>query len=65
VLLPDEIWLADFKTDEIRANGLAEKIKIYWPQLKLYASALSRIYGRPVTNCWLHFLSARKTVDVI
>jgi ATP-dependent helicase/nuclease subunit A len=64
VLPPDEIWLVDFKTDEVRADELAEKIKIYEPQLKLYAVALAKIYSRPVTNCWLHFLSAQKTVDV-
>jgi len=64
VLLPKEIWLVDFKTDEVRADELAGKIKIYEPQLKLYASALAKIYSRPVANCWLHFLSAQKTVDV-
>jgi ATP-dependent helicase/nuclease subunit A len=64
VLLPDEIWLADFKTDEVRADTLAGKIQIYGPQLKLYVRALAKIYSRPVKNCWLHFLSAQKTVDV-
>lgn len=64
VLLPKEIWLLDFKTDEVRAGELAEKTKIYSPQLKLYAAALEKIYSRPVANCWLHFLAARKTVGV-
>jgi ATP-dependent helicase/nuclease subunit A len=64
VLLPDKIWLADFKTDEVHADELAGKIEIYLPQLKIYASALAKIYDRPATNCWLHFLSAQKTVDV-
>jgi len=64
VLLPKEIWLVDFKTDEIRADGLADKETIYAPQLKLYANAMAKIYSRPVTNCWLHFLSAQKTVGV-
>jgi ATP-dependent helicase/nuclease subunit A len=64
VLLPDEIWLVDFKTDDVRAGGLAPKIKTYTAQLKLYANALAKIYARPVTNCWLHFLSVRKTLDV-
>ena len=64
VLLPEEIWLVDFKTDEVRANELTDKIKIYEPQLKLYAQALAKIYSRPVTNCRLHFLAAQKTVDV-
>ena len=64
MLLPEEIWLVDFKTDEVRADGLAGKLKIYGPQLRLYANALTKIYSRPVTNCWLHFLSAQKTVGV-
>jgi len=64
VLLPKEIWLVDFKTDQVRAAELAEKIKIYEPQLKLYARALVKIYSKPVANCWLHFLAARKTVEV-
>jgi ATP-dependent helicase/nuclease subunit A len=64
VLLPKEIWLVDFKTDEIRANELPEKIKMYSPQLKLYSLALAKIYSRPVTNCFLHFLSAQKTESV-
>ena len=64
VLLPKEIWLVDFKTDEVRADGFVEKIKTYAPQLKLYANALAKIYSKPVTNCWLHFLSAQKTMGV-
>jgi ATP-dependent helicase/nuclease subunit A len=64
VLLPKEIWLVDFKTDDVRADELADKTKLYAPQLRLYARALAKIYSRPVTNCWLHFLTARKTVDV-
>jgi ATP-dependent helicase/nuclease subunit A len=62
VLLPEEIWVADFKTDEVRSGGLPEKARLYAPQLKLYAHALEKIYSRPVTARWLHFLSARKTV---
>jgi len=64
VLLEDEIWLLDFKTDAVDADGLAAKAKEYEPQLKLYALALKRIYNKPVSNCWLHFLSCGKTADV-
>ena len=64
VLLPKEIWLVDFKTDDVRAKDLPEKVGFYSPQLKLYALALERIYSRPVTSCRLHFLAARKTVTV-
>jgi ATP-dependent helicase/nuclease subunit A len=64
VLLPDEIWLVDFKTDEVTMAGLPEKINTYTPQLQLYAGALAKIFARPVTNCWLHFLSARRTEKI-
>ncbi|HTR42674.1 MAG TPA: UvrD-helicase domain-containing protein [Pseudomonadales bacterium] len=64
VLMPKEIWLVDFKTDAAGAKELPDKIKIYSPQLRLYAQALEKIYSRPVTNCWLHFLAARKTVPI-
>jgi ATP-dependent helicase/nuclease subunit A len=64
VLLPGEIWLVDFKTDQITASELAGRVKLYEVQLRLYAQALSRIYGRPVTEAWLHFLALRKSVRV-
>jgi len=64
VILPDEIWLLDFKTDAVDEAGLSDKVKQYAPQLTTYACALEKIYQRPVTNCWLHFLRARKTVEL-
>jgi ATP-dependent helicase/nuclease subunit A len=64
VLLPREIWLVDFKTDELKPGELAERRRRYEPQLKLYAGALSRICSRPATNCWLHFLAARQTANI-
>ena len=60
----EEIWLVDFKTDEIRREGLPDKIKAYAPQLKLYARALEKIYSQPVTARWLHFLAARRTEPI-
>ncbi|HEV2319815.1 MAG TPA: 3'-5' exonuclease [Verrucomicrobiae bacterium] len=64
VFLPNEIWVVDFKTDEVSAKDLPEKIVSYSPQLKLYARALEKIYARKVTDCRLHFLAAKKTVAV-
>ncbi len=61
VLRPDEIWLVDFKTDDVRADDLAGKIKTYAPQVKLYAAALEKIFARRVTLRALHFLAARRT----
>jgi len=64
VLLPKEIWLVDFKTDNLRRVELPARIKTYTPQLKLYARALEKIYSRPVIHCWLHFLAARRTETI-
>jgi ATP-dependent helicase/nuclease subunit A len=64
VILPAEIWLVDFKTDEVNGDGLAGKARFYEPQLKLYAGALERIYQRPVTECSLYFLSRQASVPI-
>jgi len=64
VLLPDDIWLLDFKTDEVTPEEVTAKRDHYAPQLELYALALSRIYRKPVRKCWLHFLACGATVSV-
>jgi ATP-dependent helicase/nuclease subunit A len=64
VILPEEIWLVDFKTDRMSAADVATKVKLYEPQLRIYAMALSRIYRRPVTRAHLHFLSLRRSEKV-
>ncbi|MDB6065795.1 MAG: ATP-dependent deoxyribonuclease subunit [Pedosphaera sp.] len=62
VLLPEEIWLLDFKTDHFPEMELSEKVKLYGPQLQLYALALSRTYRRPVNQIHLHFLGLQRSV---
>lgn len=64
VLLPEELWIIDFKTDQVTSESCSEKTAAYEPQLSLYAWALERIYRRPVTSCWLHFLSIQQTVPI-
>jgi ATP-dependent helicase/nuclease subunit A len=64
VTLPRELYLVDFKTDAISEKELESRAAAYRPQLKIYASALSRIYGRPVTAAWLWFLAPRKAVSM-
>jgi ATP-dependent helicase/nuclease subunit A len=64
VLLPKEIWLVDFKTDTVKAHELGDKARFYEPQLKVYARAMSEIYRRPVSECWLYFLSAGEAVAI-
>jgi len=54
----------DFKTDRVRPGDLAAKSKEYEPQVRLYAAALNKIFGRPVTRRVLHFLAAGKTIEI-
>jgi ATP-dependent helicase/nuclease subunit A len=64
VLRAEEIWVVDFKTDEVSARELAAKVKTYAPQLRLYASALEKVFGRTVTLRALHFFSIGRTEEV-
>jgi ATP-dependent helicase/nuclease subunit A len=64
VVMPEEIWVLDFKTDRFAEEELPAKVNFYRPQLALYAQAIARIYARPVTSAWLHFLALRRTVEV-
>jgi ATP-dependent helicase/nuclease subunit A len=64
LILPDQIRIVDFKTDAARENEVEEKSANYAPQLRLYARALSSIYKRPVTGCWLYFLRLRRLVSI-
>ena len=63
-LLPGELWLLDFKTDQVNGHEVAAREMAYAPQVRLYAAALARIYDRPVTQCWLHFIAANVTREV-
>jgi ATP-dependent helicase/nuclease subunit A len=64
IILPDTIWIVDFKTDHVDADAAEDRARDYRPQLQLYASALSRIYQRPVSRLWLHFLYPRLTLPI-
>lgn len=64
VLREREIWLLDFKTDALQPGELPDRVAFHTPQIRLYALALERIFGRPVTRRWLHFLAVRETVSV-
>jgi len=59
------IVIVDFKTDRVeRGAATRAKAEMYRPQLAVYAVALSRIHGRPVTSRWLHFLATGESVAV-
>jgi len=64
LILPEEIHLLDFKTGQVTSTSLPDEVQRYSTQLHLYALALQRIYQRPVTRLWIHFLSAQVTVPI-
>jgi ATP-dependent helicase/nuclease subunit A len=64
VILPEAIWVLDFKTDDVHGEALEERVRMYASQIQLYALALERIYRRPVARCWLHFQAAKNTFHV-
>lgn len=64
VLLDQEIWLVDFKTDDISPHELSSKVADYKPQVQFYAAALEKIFGRPVTRRALYFLAAQRTESI-
>ncbi len=64
VVLENEFWLLDYKTDEVQGEALRQRAREYQPQLRLYAAALERIFRKPVGHQWLHFLAAVETVEL-
>ncbi len=64
VLLPQEMWVVDFKTDRISEADLPARAHEHASQLRLYGAALERIFRRPVTRCVLYFIALRRCWDV-
>lgn len=66
VLLPEELWIVDYKTDRVGADGegVPARTEHHRLQLRVYAFALSQIYRRPVTRRCLFFIQARRWVEV-
>jgi len=56
-VLPGEIWLLDFAVGKTVGKACES-------EMKLRAHALSRIYLRPVTHCWLHFFKTALTTSI-
>lgn len=58
------ITVVDFKTDRIRPGQEGEAGEKYRPQLEAYASALSRIFGLPITKMYLYFFETDSLTEV-
>ncbi|MBQ7589741.1 MAG: UvrD-helicase domain-containing protein [Verrucomicrobia bacterium] len=60
----NEIWLLDYKSDQITGENIQSKIKSYLPQVRLYTYALESIYKLPVTRCYIVFMRDTNLFDV-
>lgn len=58
------ITVLDFKSDYITKSNLADKVQIYRSQVNTYASALSRIFEKPVTASYIYFFSTEQLIRV-
>ena len=57
------LTVIDYKTDAVRTEAeIAARADYYAGQLRSYAAALRRIFGKPVRECVLYFLSCGKEV---
>ena len=57
------LTVIDYKTDAVRTEEeIAARAAYYAGQLRAYASALTRIFGKPVRECVLYFLSCGREV---
>ena len=59
-----DLILVDYKTDQLRRPIDPRRVHAYGLQLQLYAIALERIAGRPVTRAYLHFLRPNELVEI-
>ena len=60
-----ENGVVTFKTDRVTDNTILQTSEKYRSQVTAYASALQRIFCKPVKTAKLYFFSAHKFVDVI
>ena len=60
----DGIIILDFKTDYVTEDTLDERVSYYRPQIMAYASAMERIYKRPVKEAMLYFFRLNRFVRI-
>ena len=58
-----ELTILDFKSDQVKPGGEAEKADFYRGQLDAYARALSKVFGLPVKERILYFFSTDTAIN--
>ncbi len=65
IIEEDGITVIDFKTDYVTDDTLAEIAAKYKPQVRTYASAMERVYQKPVKASTLYFFALDRFVEVL
>jgi len=58
------ITVLDFKTDRVTSDTLAQVTDSYRLQVKAYANALSRIFGKEIQASYLYFFRISQFISV-
>ncbi len=64
VQTPQGLLVIDFKTDELTAEQVSERAKLYRQQLELYSRASGAILKKPIEAKWLYFLTPGCAIEV-
>jgi ATP-dependent helicase/nuclease subunit A len=59
-----EVWVGDYKTDQVTSSTLAERVEIYRGQAHAYAMAARQCLGTAVKGCKLFFIRLGEIVRV-
>ncbi|NCC83610.1 MAG: hypothetical protein EOM03_05720 [Clostridia bacterium] len=60
----DEIWVLDYKTDQVDAKDCPEKALSHAPQINLYAFAMQAIYHLPVRRKYVAFVKPGRIIEL-
>jgi ATP-dependent helicase/nuclease subunit A len=59
-----ELVLVDYKSDRVNADTVSERSAFYRGQIKAYSLALSRLFGKPVKESYIYYISLGRAVKV-
>jgi ATP-dependent helicase/nuclease subunit A len=59
-----EVWVGDYKTDQVSSSTVAQRAEVYREQAHAYATAASQCLGPVVKGCKLFFIRSGEVVPV-
>jgi ATP-dependent helicase/nuclease subunit A len=65
VVLDDEVWIVDFKTNRPAAKTVDEVQKVYVKQLSVYKTLLERIYPQKMVKTFLLWTDTAQIMQIV